>query len=88
MAGRQPAKKAQGPLNDIACDTCPATFSETGELAVTEERARIRGWAIWRGRLGSGAEVTIRACPKCRDNRSRGTRAERLTPPPGSQPLF
>lgn len=72
----------------FACDTadCESVFYEAGDD--TLERARIRGWGIWDGELMGGEKKSLRLCPRCRDDKSRGTKASRLAPPEGSVPLF
>lgn len=77
-----------GPTHRIQCQSCPEVFTERGSLKDTEERARIRGWVVWRGTTMGGEATAVQLCPRCRDNKSRGSRAERLAPPEGSQPLF
>lgn len=77
-----------GLRHEVRCDRCSVVFIERGTLKDTEERARIRGWVVWRGTTMGGEEVTVRLCPKCRDDRSRGSRIERMRQPEGGQPLF
>lgn len=71
---------------DIRCDTCGAIFRDLGKA--TENSARVKGWGIWRGKTHGGDEVELKICPTCRDDRRRGSRADRLAQPPGSVPLF
>lgn len=73
----------------FVCDnyeTCKASFPESGND--TEVRARIRGWGIWSGETIGGVKRTLRLCPQCRNDRRRGSKADRLAPPEGSVPLF
>ena len=70
------------------CDnhaTCE-TFFKGGKDA--ETRARVQGWGIWSGVTMGGQQTTLRLCPRCRDDKRRGSRADRLAPPEGSVPLF
>lgn len=71
------------------CDnhpTCENFFK--GDKANAETRARIKGWGIWSGVTIGGKQTTLRLCPRCRDDKRRGSKAERLAPPEGSVPLF
>jgi hypothetical protein len=70
------------------CDNhaiCETSFKAGADA---ETRARIRGWGIWSGVTIGGKQTTLRLCPKCRDDKRRGTKADRLAPPEGSVPLF
>lgn len=73
----------------ISCDLCEAQFKTKGEITnSTRERARINGWAIWSGTTYGGRPVSVCLCPRCRDDKRKGSKVERLKPPEGSQPLF
>jgi len=67
-------------------DICGAYFKDAG--IKTEAKARIQGWGIWSGKTEGGQELSLRLCPRCCDDKRRGSRKEKLAAPEGSIPLF
>lgn len=53
-----------GDLLRITCDHHPER-----SLVATAQTARVRGWAVWRGRSMTGRGLRVALCPTCRGTR-------------------
>jgi len=62
--GRRQVDFDPGDLLRITCDYHPAR-----SLLATAQTARVRGWAVWRGRSMTGSAMRVALCPECRGTR-------------------